>query len=170
MRMKQLCTLAALTVCVAAGGAQAQYLPQPGNRNTIPNESGKDQGFRIRRKEISGTVKSLDAEKKKLVVQTGKGSKTKDVPVDVGPSLIRAGKGGATFADIRSGDKITVLGEVTIQGGLRAMEITLPKERMSIPPPEKPKKTAKKKSNKDAAKDAGKDAAKAEAAKKEDGK
>ena len=72
-----------------------------------------------------------------------RGSKTLDVPVDVGPSLIKAGKGGATFADIRTGDKVKVYGEVTVRGGIRAMEITLPKERMSIPPPEKPKKTAK---------------------------
>ena len=70
----------------------------------------------------------------------------------MGPSLIKAGKGSATFADIKDGDKVKVYGEVMVQGGIRAMEITLPKERMSIPPTPKvkPVKAAKTETPKDA--------------------
>ena len=42
----------------------------------------------------------------------------------------KAGKGGAKFEDIKVGDKISVYGESTVQGGLRSMEMRLPKERM----------------------------------------
>jgi len=143
MRIHRICTLAAVTAWLAAGPAQAQVFPRPTGPR-LPSESGKNEGFRIKRKTVSGTVKSVDVEKKKMVVETGKGSKSAEMIVDVGPSVIKAGKGGATLGDARAGDKVTVYGEITIQGGIRAMEITLPKERMSIAPPEKPKKVSKK--------------------------
>lgn len=119
------------------GTAFAQVLPRP-NAGQTPNDTGKAFQFNIQRRSTSGVVKSLDAEKKTLVLETGKG---KEMPIDVGPSLIKAGKGRATYEDIQVGDKISVYGESTVQGGLRAMEITLPKERMSIAPPKKVKKT-----------------------------
>jgi len=71
------------------------------------------------------------------VLAVRKSRTEKEIPVDVGPALIRAGKGGATFADIQVGDRVEAYGEVTIQGGLRAIELSLPKERMSIAPKSK---------------------------------
>jgi hypothetical protein len=153
MKKHQLLLIAALGASVIAGSAQAQLYPRSRDTTGIPSESGKDATFKIKRKTISGTVKSVDVPKKRLVMENGKGSKAAEIPVEVGPSIIKAGKGGATVADIRAGDKITVFGELTVQGGIRAMEITLPKERMSIAPPEKPKKTSKKDAPKEPAGD-----------------
>ncbi len=94
----------------------------------------------IRRRTVSGTVKQSDTERKHLVLASTSGKPGTEVHVDVGPALIRAGKGQAKFDDLKVGDKLRIFGEVTIQGGLRAMEITAPKERMTIPPPVKPPK------------------------------
>ncbi len=136
----------ALTV---AGASQAQVFPGGG----IPGGGGGGglgsgvqgqnvAGMRllIKRRTVSGVVKAADAEKKVLTLAAGEGKEAKEVMIDVGPSRIVAGKGGATFADLKPGDKLKVYGEVMAQGGVRAMEITAPKERMSILPPEKPKK------------------------------
>lgn len=141
-RAARLAGLAGLLLALAAGGARAQLsLPRQNDRRD--NENRASLGLKIARRTVSGLVKSLDPEKRLFVLTTGKGERARDVAVDVGPSLIKAGKGGATFADLHAGDKVSVWGEVTVHGGLRAMEITLPKERMSIPPPEKPKREKK---------------------------
>jgi hypothetical protein len=133
--------IAVTLTLLLAGVAAAQILP--GGANTVdrtPRDTGKAFDFQIKRRTVSGVVKSLDGEKKTLVLESGKGKEAKDVPVDVGPAVLKAGKGLATFEDIKVGDKITVYGETTVQGGLRAMEMTLPKERMSIAPSSKAKK------------------------------
>lgn len=135
-----------LLLSQACGG---QYLPRTGG-SRLPSENRLDPNLKIKRKTVSGTVKAVDSEKKTLIVASGKSDKAADVPVDVGPSLIKAGKGGATLVDIKVGDKIRVWGEVTVQGGLRAMEITLPKERMSIPPVVKKKDVKSKEEKKPA--------------------
>lgn len=126
--------LALAVTLVAAQAASAQIIPGGGSNSRIGNGNTRDDTgrvkFSIKRKRVSGTIKSLDSDRKWLVLTVSK----KEMPIDVGPSIIRAGKGRATFEDMKVGDKISVYGESTVQGGLRAMEITLPKERMSIPP------------------------------------
>jgi len=114
------------------------------NRDASPINAGN-----IPRKRVQGTVKSLDNDKRTLMLSVlGKNKKPVEMAIDVGPSLIFAGKGNATFADIHADDPIKVWGEMTVQGGIRAMEITLPPSRMSIPPPPKPEKHKKKKASK----------------------
>jgi len=133
---------ALLSLSLLVGPAEAQF---PGTSrgpvNPFPNDSrGGQQGFQIKRRFVNGVVKSRDAEKKVVVLNTGGEKQAKELPVEVGPCRIFAGPGKATLADIQVGDKVRIYGESTIQGGLRAMDVWLPKERMSIPPPEKPKK------------------------------
>lgn len=129
---------ATLGLTALAGPTFAQVLPRSTDRNRgTTDDTGKAFQFSIKRRSVSGTVKSVDADRKTLVLDQGK---SKEIPIDVGPSLIKAGKGSATFTDIQVGDKISVYGESTVQGGLRAMEIQLPKQRMSIAPPSKPKR------------------------------
>lgn len=166
----------ALTLTLAAGSmASAQIIPGGGgggsngglgNGNTR-DDTGKVFQFAIKRKSVSGTIKSVDSDKKWVVLAV----KQKEMPIDVGPSIIRAGKGKATFEDMKVGDKISVYGESTVQGGLRAMEITLPKERMSIPPKKQVPLTKEEKAAIKEAKDAEREKAKtaraeAEAARK----
>ena len=139
----------ALVVLLVPGMAGAQLPGTPGGRNRTPDDVNRGLQFNIKRRTVRGTVKSVDSDKKLLVVQAGQ-EKAKDVLIDVGPSRIRAGRGQATVADIKPGDKISVYGESMVQGGLRAMEITLPKERMSIAPPEKPKKVKRTPAEKEA--------------------
>jgi len=124
-------------------GSAAFQLPRGTTVDRTPRDTGKAFDFQIKRRSLSGVVKSLDAEKKSLVLETGKGKDAKETLVDVGPAVLKAGKGHAVFADIKVGDKVSVYGETTVQGGVRAMEMTLPKERMSIPPAGKPKKEPK---------------------------
>jgi len=143
---------AAALTALSAGGVQAQVfpggggVPGGGGGGGLPGRAGVGgqttgaMKLLIKRRTVSGAVKSSDADKKYLVVASGEGKDAKEVLIDVGPSLIKAGNGSATFKDIQPGDKVRVYGEVMVQGGVRAMEITLPKERMTIPPPEKPKK------------------------------
>ena len=139
MRSRVVWMAAVVLGAVAAGPVLAQLYPgRPSTDRT--QDTGKAFQFSIKRRSVSGSVKSVDGEKKTLVVQTGKDKSLKETPIDVGPAIIRAGKGQATFADIHVGDKISVYGESTVQGGIRAMEITLPRERMSIAPASKPKK------------------------------
>jgi hypothetical protein len=131
MRSVSRWALALFVAVTAAGSASAQIYPGGGGGlNTGKNDDTNRLKFGIKRRTASGTVKSLDNDRKTLVLASG----AKELPIDVGPSVIKAGKGGATFADIKVGDKISVYGESTVQGGLRAMEMHLPKERMSIPP------------------------------------
>ena len=133
--------LALAAVLTLTGSAFAQVLPRSSDRNgRSTDDTGKPFQFSIKRRSVKGAVKAVDADKKTLLLDLGKG---KEIPIDVGPSLIKAGKGRATFTDIQVGDKIEVYGESTVQGGVRAMEITLPKERMSIAPPTKPKREKK---------------------------
>jgi hypothetical protein len=151
MRSRAVWMVPVVVGSLLAGPVLAQLYP--GRPTTDRNQdTGKAFQFNIKRRSINGSVKSLDSEKKILVVASGKDKGLKEVPVDVGPAVIKAGKGSATFADIQVGDKITVYGESTVQGGLRAMEITLPKERMSIAPPSKPKKVKRDKKAEEAAK------------------
>ena len=142
MRLKSRWALWALAGLVGlTGSALAQVLPRSTDRSgRATDDTGKAFQFSIKRRSVKGAVKSLDSDRKTLVLDLGK---EKEIPIDVGPSLIKAGKGSATFADIKVGDKISVYGESTVQGGVRAMEITLPKERMSIAPPSKPKREKK---------------------------
>lgn len=111
-----------------AGAAHAQYPIRTGGGRTSEDRDPARR-FQIKRRTVSGRVKSVDTEKKTFVV-----AGSKETAVDVGPSLIKAGKGSATVNDIKVGDRVKVFGEATVQGGIRAMEITLPSERMSIPP------------------------------------
>ncbi|HEU4754040.1 MAG TPA: hypothetical protein VFU47_13100, partial [Armatimonadota bacterium] len=126
-------------------GAQVIGGPIGGGGIQQPNETTAPRKYQIPRRTVSGVVKSVDKEKMTVTVATGKGKSEKLVPVDASAGVYKAGKGSATFQDIHEGDKIKVYGEATVQGGLRAMEITLPKERMSIAPvkPEKPAKSEK---------------------------
>jgi len=128
---------------LAAGAARAQYPPGGvmGGGTQLPRDARGNLKLQIKRSAISGVVKNVDADKKQLLVDT-KSKKGHEVPVDVGPCIIKAGKGSARLADIQPGDKIHVYGEVTVQGGLRAMEITLPSSRMTIPPPSKAERLA----------------------------
>jgi hypothetical protein len=123
---------------LAAHGVGAQ-VALPGSGTRLPRDARGNLKLQIKRETVSGTVKSVDTARKQLVLQAGKEKKAREVPVEVGPCVIKAGKGSATLADIQVGDKVRVFGEVTVQGGLRAMEITLPAERMSIPPAGKKK-------------------------------
>lgn len=150
---------------LVAGTAQAQISLPGNNNNQLPKDAATGTKLNIKRKTVNGVVKSLTPERKLLVIAAGKETATKDMPIDVGPSIIKAGKGAAKYADIQVGDKITVFGEVTVQGGIRAMEITLPANRMSIPPPA-PKTKEEKKKERDELK-AKEAAAKAEEAKEE---
>lgn len=133
---------AAITLALLAGSAHAQYVPPGAIQRPDPtNNTGLK--FKIKRRSVSGTVKAVDPDKRTLVLASTQGAK--DVPVDASLGEIKAGKGSAKVADIRTGDKITVYGEVTVQGGLRAMEITLPPSRMTVPPAPKVKKQKVKK-------------------------
>ena len=134
--------VALLTSLLLQPGAEAQFPPV--GRTDVPRDAGPTTSYRIKRRTVNGIVKSLDKEKRTLLLVPRKGKEAKEVLILVGPSEIRAGKGGATFADIQEGDRIRVYGETTVQGGVRAMEITLPAERMSIPPPPKSEKKPKK--------------------------
>lgn len=140
MRFSSRWALMALAASLAVtGSAFAQVIPGNRGPGRTPDDTGKVFQFNIKRRAVSGTVKSLDEDRKVVMLE----QKGKEMPIDVGPSLIKAGPGKATFADIKVGDKISVYGESTVQGGLRAMEITLPKERMSIPPPKRDKAAIK---------------------------
>jgi hypothetical protein len=172
MRRTLLRALPALVaLSLLAGPSGAQIFPGGGYGRGNPNTQDRDHGVNTtsKRKTVSGTVKSVDTQHKLMVVSGESGKTGKDVPVDVGPSLIKAGKGSAKFDDIKVGDKLKVFGEVTAQGGLRAMEITLPASRMTIPPTPKQKpapkvkKTAEEKAREKAAKKEAKEKAAAEA-------
>lgn len=123
---------------LAAGAARAQYPPGGvmGGNTQLPRDARGNLKLQIKRSTISGVVKTVDTDKKQLILDT-KSKKGHEIPVEVGPCIIKAGKGSAHLADIQAGDKIRVYGETTVQGGLRAMEITLPSNRMTIPPPSK---------------------------------
>lgn len=126
------------SVMLLAGPVAAQFGRAP--VNPFPEDSRGQRGFQIKRKTVQGTVKSADAEKKLLVLNLGDEKDAKELSVEVGPCRIFAGPGSATLADFKPGDKLKIFGETTVQGTLRAMDIWAPKERMSIAPPEKPKK------------------------------
>jgi hypothetical protein len=146
MSKTSFCVLPAVLATLALAGSAAAQLPLPtGGGARINTDSRTPQKLKIPRKTVSGLVKAVDVEKKLFTLTAKNSGKELELPIDVGPSLIKAGKGSATMADIQSGDKVRVWGEVTAQGGIRAMEITLPKERMSIPPPQKPKRVKVKK-------------------------
>src|SRR4028118_1941755 len=113
MRRISFWKIPALALLLLPGIAGAQLPGGLGGRNQNPVDPGKGLEFNIKRKTVRGTVKSVDNDKKMLVVQAGN-EKAKDVVIDVGPSLIRAGKGKATVADIKPGDKISVYGESTV--------------------------------------------------------
>jgi hypothetical protein len=131
MRSVSRWALALFVAVAAAGSASAQIYPGGGGGlNTGKTDDTNKLKFAIKRRTASGMVKSLDNDRHTLILASGQ----KEIPVDVGPSVIKAGKGGAKFEDIKVGDKISVYGESTVQGGLRSMEMRLPKERMSIPP------------------------------------
>lgn len=139
MSIKQLRILPVMAgVLMPATGALAQF-PRTYNRDQGLYDTGPKGSYKIQRRTIEGTVKSVDAEKKALILT----AKKAEVPIDASAGIIRAGKGSALVGDIQVGDRVTVFGETTIQGGLRAMQMTLPKERMSIPPPAKEVKPAK---------------------------
>lgn len=145
MRKHTLQAVVMLTTYLAFhGAAGAQLSGTNGRRTNVPRDSGTGgQRYRIKRRTEKGDVKSLDPQKQTLVMVVGKGEQAKEVPVDIGPSIIQAGKGSARFEDIRVGDRIRVYGEETVQRGLRAMEVTLPPDRMTIPPPPRPDKKRK---------------------------
>src|SRR5207302_10019029 len=121
---------------LVSGAARAQLGPGGyGTSSPLPKDARSNPKLGIKRSTASGVVKAVDADKKQVILTTGKDRKVRDMPIDVGPCVIKAGKGSAKFDDIHPGDRMSVYGEVTVQGGLRAMEITLPASRMSIPPP-----------------------------------
>lgn len=131
--MRQLTVRASvLLALLLATGAQAQYSPFP-HRNRTPREPGGLPSAKIKRTTVSGTIKSIDVEKRTLVLERHKSRRTREVPIDVGPSVIKAGKTPGTFADLAVGDLIRVYGEETVQGGVRAMEITLPRRPAAAP-------------------------------------
>lgn len=139
MSIKQLRILPVLAgVLFPASGALAQF-PRTYSRDQGLYDTGRKGTYKIERRTIAGTVKSVDAEKKTLVLV----AKKADITIDASAGIIRAGKGSALVGDIQVGDKVKVFGETTVQGGLRAMEMTLPKERMTVPPPSKEIKTEK---------------------------
>lgn len=146
--LRPLCA-AVFAVLACQGSALAQF---PGLGGAIFNEDRTDsrgnRGALIKRRSIAGVLKSKDPEKKLFVVTLDGSKQQYDVPVDLGPVPIDAGKGRATLVDLQPGDRLKVFGEVTIQGGIRAMEVTAPPERMSIAPPEKPKKVKKERASK----------------------
>jgi hypothetical protein len=147
MRNTKVWLLPALAGSLLLAGAAGAQLPGGvlGRGTDLTRDARGNLKLTIRRSTISGVVKSVDAEKKQMIVET-KNRKAPEVPVDVGPCIIKAGKGSAKLADIQPGDKVRVYGEVTVQGGLRAMEISLPSSRMTIPPPSKAdRKAAEKK-------------------------
>ncbi len=126
------------SLMLLSGPVAAQFGTAP--VNPFPEDSRGNRGFQIKRKTVQGSVKSTDGEKKLLVLNVGDEKEPKELRVVVGPCRIFAGPGSATLADFKPGDKLKVYGETTVHGNLRAMDIWAPKERMSIAPPEKPKK------------------------------
>lgn len=153
-----------LASCFLVGAATAQ-LGLPRTYQPRPDDTGLS--FKIKRRSVSGEVKSVDATKKTLVLA----SSSKEVPVDVGPAIIRAGNGMATFADLQVGDKLSVYGETTVQGGIRAMTIQAPKERKSVEIPKKNAPlTAEEKAKVKEAKEAEREEAKAKAAAEKEAK
>jgi len=121
---------ALLSTLFLPGLASAQLGPIGGRGPQPPADTGR-RSYHIKRRTISGVVKTIDPEKRTLVLTT---SSKKDVAVDMYAGLIKAGKGGATLADLQPGDRLSIYGETDVHGGLRAMETQAPASRMSIKP------------------------------------
>ena len=98
---------------------------------SLPASTGTGaQKYTIRRKTVRGVVRSIDPAKWVVMLEGDKGEL---IPVEAKLALLYAGKTAPSLTDIRLGDRIRVYGEVTIQGGIRGMEIHLPKPSRSQP-------------------------------------
>src|SRR4051812_10293202 len=122
--IRVLTAVAGAVLLASAAGAQVA-VPGYGGAQ-LPKDARATPHYTIKRATVRGTIKSIDVTKKQVMVDAGHDKKAREMPVDVGPCIIKAGKGSATLADFKVGDKISVYGETTVQGGLRAMEVTVP--------------------------------------------